>query len=216
MSIEGKIKIVEQNHMVIEKIPSGPFEANAYTVTCPHAGESILVDAPHGLEQLKHLLEELNLKMVLLTHGHFDHTASLENLAEHFKIPVAVHENDASSLTVIPGLYLDDGENISVGNITVEVMHTPGHTGGSLCFIAGDYVICGDTVFPGGPGKTSSPESFNRILHSIKDKIFTLPGDTLLLPGHGNYTTVKREKELFDSFEARGHQPGLYGDVTWI
>jgi len=92
---------------------------------------------------------------------------------------------------------LNDGDTVSFGNIKLEVLHTPGHTRGSLCFKAGQYLISGDTIFPGGPGKTRSPADLRRIIKSITDKIFVLPDDTQIYPGHGDSTILKKEKDEF-------------------
>jgi glyoxylase-like metal-dependent hydrolase (beta-lactamase superfamily II) len=95
-------------------------------------------------------------------------------------------------------------------------MHTPGHTPGSLCFRTGRYLISGDTIFPGGPGKTGSPAAFQEILKSITDKILPLDDDTLVYPGHGEKTVLKKEKEEFAIFSSRPHPPNLCGDVLWL
>jgi len=96
------------------------------------------------------------------------------------------------------------------------VLHTPGHTPGSLCFRVGRYLISGDTIFPGGPGRTSSPDDFKQIVKSITEKIFVLPDDTQIYPGHGNSTVLKNEKEEFAVFTSRPHEPNLCGEVLWL
>jgi len=96
------------------------------------------------------------------------------------------------------------------------VLHTPGHTPGSLCFRVGRYLISGDTIFPGGPGRTSSPDDFKQIIKSITEKIFVLPDDTQIYPGHGNSTVLKNEKEEFAVFASRPHEPNLCGEVLWL
>ena len=92
---------------------------------------------------------------------------------------------------------------------------TPGHTPGSLCFKAGKYLFAGDTVFPGGPGHTDSPEDFQQLLASITEKIFRLPDDTVVFPGHGEGTTVSKAKEEYAIFASKPHGTVVYGDVTW-
>ena len=94
-------------------------------------------------------------------------------------------------------------------------MHTPGHTPGSLCFYTKGYLISGDTLFPDGPGKTGSPADFRQIVESLRHKIFTLPEDTQVFPGHGNHTVLGKEKQAFETFSARPHDPNLCGDVLW-
>ncbi|MGB6339420.1 MAG: MBL fold metallo-hydrolase, partial [Candidatus Aminicenantaceae bacterium] len=102
------------------------------------------------------------------------------------------------------------------GNINLEVLHTPGHTPGSLCFIYDRYLFSGDTLFPAGPGRTSTPAAFEQIVRSLKEKIFPLPENTLIYPGHGASTILKKEKEEFAVFSSRTHPPNLCGDVLWL
>jgi len=96
------------------------------------------------------------------------------------------------------------------------VLHTPGHTPGSLCFLVGCYLISGDTIFPGGPGRTGSPDDFKQIINSITEKILVLPDDTQIYPGHGNSAVLKNEKEEFAVFCSRPHEPNLCGEVLWL
>ena len=105
---------------------------------------------------------------------------------------------------------------VSLGNLKFEVLYTPGHTQGSLCFRAGRYLISGDTIFPGGPGKTRSPAAFKQIIESITGKILVLPDDTQIYPGHGDSTVLKKEKDEFTIFSSRPHNPDLCGDVLWL
>ena len=112
-------------------------------------------------------------------------------------------------------MLLTDGEAITFGNIRLAVMHTPGHTPGSLCFFTEGYLISGDTLFPDGPGKTGSPSDFRQIVESLKNKIFVLPDDTQVFAGHGDHTVLGKEKQAFMAFSARPHDPNLCGDVLW-
>jgi hydroxyacylglutathione hydrolase len=111
---------------------------------------------------------------------------------------------------------LNDGDTISFGDLKLEVLHTPGHTPGSLCFKWVRHLISGDTIFPGGPGKTWSPRAFNQIIKSITEKILVLPDDTRIYPGHGDATVLKKEKDEFAVFSSRSHSPNLCGDVLWL
>ncbi len=113
-------------------------------------------------------------------------------------------------------MLLKDGDMITLGNLKIAVLHTPGHTPGSLCFKIIKYLIAGDTIFPGGPGKTWSPEDFKKIIASITGKILTLPDDTAIYPGHGDSTTVKKSKEEYAAFASRQHPDDLYGDILWL
>jgi len=145
-----------------------------------------------------------------------DHIGALSELQSKLEVPLAVHASDAKSLPSPPQILLNDGDTVSFGNIKLEVLHTPGHTPGSLCFRAGQYLISGDTIFPRGPGKTRSPADLKQIIKSITDKIFVSPDNTQIFPGHGNPTTLKKEKDEFAVFSSRPHDPNLCGDVLWL
>ena len=145
-----------------------------------------------------------------------DHVGALSELHSKLGVRVAAHPLDANNLPILPEILLSDNDVISFGNIELKVLHTPGHTPGSLCFVTGQYLIAGDTIFPGGPGKTSSPAHLEQIIQSITKKILILPDDTQVYPGHGESTVLKREKEEFAIFSSRTHEPNLCGDVLWL
>jgi glyoxylase-like metal-dependent hydrolase (beta-lactamase superfamily II) len=145
-----------------------------------------------------------------------DHLGALTELHSKLKVPLAVHALDAGNLQSSPEMLLGDGDTISWGNLKFEVLHTPGHTPGSLCFKVGRYLISGDTIFPGGPGKTRSPAALAQIIQSITEKIFVLPDETQIYPGHGEPTVIKKAKDEFAIFSSRPHDPNLCGDVLWL
>jgi glyoxylase-like metal-dependent hydrolase (beta-lactamase superfamily II) len=144
-----------------------------------------------------------------------DHTAALAELKSALDVPLAAHAADADRLPIPADMMLADGETITFGNIRLSVIHTPGHTPGSLCFYTEGYLISGDTLFPGGPGKTGSPADFRQIVESLKNKIFVLPDNTQVFAGHGDGTVLGKEKRAFEAFSARPHDPNLCGDVLW-
>ena len=209
------MNIVETDELLIKKLELGPFGTNCYIFVCRDTRDSILVDAPAEAGKIRSALEETKPRLILLTHGHMDHTGALEEMHSGLGVPLAAHPADSGNLPVKPDGELEDADVIPCGKVALRVLHTPGHTPGSLCFYMGEHLIAGDTIFPGGPGKTWSPEDLDCIIASITGKIFTLPGDTQILPGHGGTTTVAREKELYAAFAARPRDPGLCGDVTW-
>jgi hydroxyacylglutathione hydrolase len=189
---------------------------NCYIITCPQTGDSVLVDAPaEALEILKQL-KGTNPRYLLITHSHTDHVGALSDLKAKLRIPIGAHRLDAIGLSPRPDFLLDDGEEISFGNVSLKVLHTPGHTPGSLCFLIGKHLISGDTIFPGGPGKTESPGDLKKIIESITKKVFVLPDDTTIYPGHGNPTLVRKEKTELAIFSSRSHDPNLFGDVHWL
>jgi len=210
------VVVVKDDALQIEKLELGPFGTNAYIVICRQTGDSVLIDAPADASTIMERLKGTNPRYILLTHNHMDHLGALSELRSKLNVPLAAHAADANSLPSLPEMLLNDGDTVSFGNIKLEVLHTPGHTPGSLCFKAGQYLISGDTVFPGGPGKTGSPADLGRIIKSITDKIFVLPDDTQIYPGHGDSTTLKKEKDEFAVFSSRPHAPHLCGDVLWL
>ena len=209
------VTVIKNESIQMEKLELGPFGTNTYVVICQETKDSVVVDAPGQAGKIFKQLEGTNPKYILMTHDHMDHVGALSELKSELKVPVAAHAADAGNLPAPPDMVLKDGDVVSFGNIQLRVLHTPGHTPGSLCFLTGSTLISGDTIFPGGPGKTSSPAHFKQILESITTKIFALPDDTKVYPGHGDSTIVKKEKEAFEGFSSRPHDPNLCGDVLW-
>lgn len=209
--------VVEQNsHILVRKIETSPYGTNAYILVCQATQESVLIDAPGETEKIAAGLEGTNPTLILITHSHFDHTGALRELKGRLNIPVGAHPDDAERLPLKPDVYLNDGESVSFGRINLEVLHTPGHTPGSLCFIYDRYLFSGDTLFPAGPGRTSTHAAFKQIVKSLKEKIFVLPENTLVYPGHGASTILKKEKDEFAIFSSNTHSQNLYGDVLWL
>ena len=210
------VVMAKDDDIQIERLELGPFGVNAYIVTCQKTRDSVLIDTPAEADTIMDKLKGTNPKYILLTHSHMDHLGAFSELRSKLKVPVAAHALEAGNLPSPPDTLLSDGDTVSFGNIKFEVLHTPGHTPGGLCFKAGQYLISGDTIFPGGPGKTGSPAAFRQIIKSITEKIFVLPDDTQIYPGHGDSTVVKTAKEEFAAFSARPHNPNLCGDVLWL
>jgi hydroxyacylglutathione hydrolase len=208
--------VVEDNDIQIHRLELGPYGTNAYILVCQKTRDSVLIDTPAEADKIMDGLKDTNPKYILLTHDHADHLGAFSELRSELRVPVAMHALDTRNLPSPPEVLLDDGDTVSFGNIDLEVLHTPGHTPGSLCFKFGKYLIAGDTLFPGGPGKTGSPNHFRQIIKSITEKIFILPDDTQIYPGHGNSTVLKRAKEEFAIFSSRPHALNLYGDVLWL
>ncbi len=209
--------IVEKNDALrIDKIETSPFGTNAYIVVCEATGESALIDAPGDAEKIEERMEGTNPICLLITHRHRDHTGALQRLKHDLNIPVAAHREDADSMPVDAQMLLEDGNIISFGKVTLDVLHTPGHTPGSICLLTGNILLAGDTIFPGGPGKTSTPNDFRQIIQSLEQKIFILPDNVKIYPGHGEPTTVKKAKEEYAVFCAKSHDPNLCGNVLWL
>ena len=208
--------VAKDDALQIERLELGSFGTNAYIVICQKTGDSVLIDAPAEPSTIMDRLKSTNPKYILLTHNHMDHIGALAELRVGLKVPLAAHDLDARNLSSPPEILLSDGDTISLGNLKFEVLHTPGHTPGSLCFKVGCYLISGDTLFPGGPGKTGSPSDFRQIIKSITERILVLPDDMRLYPGHGDSTVLKKAKDEFAVFSSRPHNPDLCGDVLWL
>ncbi|MBA7608450.1 Hydroxyacylglutathione hydrolase GloC [subsurface metagenome] len=208
--------VAKDDALQIERLELGPFSTNAYIVVCRKKRDSILIDAPAEANTILEKLQGTNPRYILMTHNHMDHVGALSELHSRLKVPLAAHASDSARLSVTPEILLEDGNMVSVGDLTLEVLHTPGHTPDSLCFRLGHYLLSGDTIFTGGPGKTGSPAALKQIIESITEKIFILPDDTQIYPGHGDATVLKKEKEEFAVFSSRSHAPNLCGDIVWL
>jgi hydroxyacylglutathione hydrolase len=217
-------RVAKSEHLQIDRRTLGPINTtcdpncytNCYIITCPQTGDSVLVDAPAEAPEILRQLEGTNPRYILITHSHADHVGVLSELKSKLRIPVGVHALDAHGLCLQPDFFLHDGEEISFGNIRLKVIHTPGHTPGSVCFLIGKHLVSGDTIFPGGPGKTESPGDLTQIIESIHTRILVLPHETAIYPGHGDPTIVRKEKEEFAIFSSRSHDPDLFGDLLWL
>ena len=190
----------------IHQLVVGPMDNNVYVVRCTETGEAVLVDAANEHERLLELCHRLGVRRVLETHGHWDHIQAVPAVREA-GFDVGVTEADAGMLDGYDFL-VEDESVLEVGRLRVHAIHTPGHTPGSTCFrIEGaDVLLSGDTLFPGGPGNTSFPGGdFPTIIESIDRRLFaTLPPATLVLPGHGAFTTIGAEQPHLDEWVARG------------
>jgi glyoxylase-like metal-dependent hydrolase (beta-lactamase superfamily II) len=211
------MSVVEKDEILrIEKIETAPFGTNSYGVICQATGESVLIDAPGEAGKILDQMEGTRPTCILITHKHMDHTGALQRLKNEWAVPIAAHISDADNLPVEAEMLLEDGNIVSFGKVTLDVLHTPGHTQGSICLLTGNILLAGDTIFPGGPGKTTTPDDFRQIIRSLQRKIFVLPDDVKIYPGHGEGTTVKKAKQEFAVFSARSHDPDLCGDVLWL
>ena len=195
--------------------PLGPFANNAYVIADRGAGEAIVVDMPAQSERTLEAVSSLRVVAVLLTHTHPDHWAEYEKVKAATGAPVYCHPAEVLMPADRIDRPLTDGDRLAAGRNDVTVMHTPGHTPGSCCFLIGRYLISGDTLFPGGPGRTNSPQELQQTIASITERLYALPDDTLVLPGHGEGTTIGRSREEHAAFASRPHAADLCGDVTW-
>jgi hydroxyacylglutathione hydrolase len=204
--------------MIIDQIQISGFEIFCYILGDADSGEGIVIDPGGSTEMVLKRAEDRGIKKIKLivnTHSHVDHVAGNKQLQDATGAPIAIHELEADALanpnqamlmmfnakpSPVPAVLLKDGDNITFGNESVKVIHTPGHTVGGICLYWPGYVITGDTLFVGGVGRTDLPGgSFEVLQNSIKNILFALPDETIVLPGH-HYgptptSTIAREKK---------------------
>ncbi|HEY8543749.1 MAG TPA: MBL fold metallo-hydrolase [Acidimicrobiales bacterium] len=189
----------------IHKVVVGPVDNNVFVLRCKATGDAVLLDAANEHDRLLDLCRSLGVRQVLETHGHWDHIQAVPQLRDA-GYEVHVTAEDADMLPSYDQV-LEDDAVITVGELRLRTIHTPGHTPGSICFkLEGAPVLfSGDTLFPGGPGATKFPGGdFPTIIRSIEDRLFTLPPDTLVLPGHGADTTIGTERPHLQEWIDRG------------
>ncbi len=192
-----------------------PYDNDCYVLVCPETQESIIVDAPSSADQIAAAAQGTVVRCIVVTHRHGDHWGALADLAQLTAAPVAYHPAEAEGIPVSLDMPLADGQELQFGRQRARVIHTPGHTPGSVCLAVGDLLLSGDTLFPGGPGNTRSAQDLAQIIQSITEKLFVLPDATRLLPGHGVPSVLGDEKRAYAGFAARPHPVALHGDVTW-
>ncbi len=195
----------------------GPFGNNAYIIADDDSKEAVMVDMPAGSAPVVAAARDggWTVKAILLTHSHGDHWADYELVTSAIGAPVMAHEAERGVLGIRIHQAVEDGQEIAVGQFAMRAIHTPGHTPGSTCFIVGRYLLSGDTLFPGGPGRTRTPADFRQTVESISTRLLTLPDETAVLTGHGDGTTIARSKQEYAAFAAREKPADLCGDVTW-
>ncbi|MGE5597016.1 MAG: MBL fold metallo-hydrolase [Hyphomicrobiales bacterium] len=197
--------------------PAGAYGNNLYLVIDRASGEAAFIDAPDEPEKSVALAEEAGARptAILLTHSHFDHTGSIDALKARYGLRLYA---DAAEPWLKEG-QLDEpvshGQEITVGNLTLRALSVPGHTPGSTTYVIGKHAFVGDTLFPGGPGRTQSPADLQQEIASIREKLYRLPYDTRIYPGHGPTTTIGASKNEYEAFAAREHPADLHGDVLW-
>lgn len=200
----------------IKKLEVQPFGTNCYIVVCPQTNEGVVIDAPGEAPRIVAEMGDVKVRRLIITHTHLDHLGAFQELRDEMGASAAVHHLEASALPSPPDVTLEDGDEIRFGSVMLKVLHTPGHTPGGVCLVTGRHLFSGDTLFPGGPGKTRDAAAFEQIVKSITDKLFVLPDDTIVHPGHGDDAVLGEEKEKFAVFSSRPRPVGLCGDVLWL
>lgn len=199
--------------MIIHTFPVGAFQVNCYVVADEATREGVLVDPGDEVAAVLGFVrrEGLKIRAILLTHGHVDHVMRAQEFKESLGVPICAHPadrpliagapQDALRFGLAPGPVaevdqdLGDGQDFQAGPLTFQVLHVPGHTPGGVALVLGGCAFTGDTIFAGAVGRTDLPGGDRRQLErSIRTRIYTLPEDTVLYPGHGPATTVGEEK----------------------
>jgi len=194
-------------------IPAGIYAANCYLVYSEDTKEAIVIDPGGDVDDIMEKINELELdiKYIVLTHGHGDHIGGVQELKTIVNAPVAIHSKDEhmlrdgdenlsshmamGTIELNADILLEDGDQITFGDLVVDVIHTPGHTLGGISLKIGDNIFTGDTLFAGSIGRTDfAGGSYEDIINSIKTKILVYSDSTIIYPGHGPSSSIKREK----------------------
>jgi len=200
--------------LTITKISVGPMDNNAYLLVCRSTNEALLIDAANDHERLSDLLghtpDRPRLRTIVTTHQHADHWQALGALAGAHGSNTVAHELDAAVLPVPPDVLVDHGDTINVGEVPLSIIHLRGHTPGSIAVLYDDpaghpHLFTGDSLFPGGVGKTTSTDNFASLINDVEDRLFAvLPDDTWFYPGHGDDSTLGKERPSLAEWRARG------------
>ncbi len=199
---------------IIACITVGDFEENCYLFACPHTKEAVIIDPGDEPERILAQIRELQIipRYILNTHGHIDHICAIDAVSQVYPVPLAIHPADVPMYTDErsaamfgrkaplvkrkPDILLQEGQRITFGTLSLEVLHTPGHTPGGVCLVCPTYcVFSGDTLFYRSIGRTDLPGgNYEQIVASIRTKLYTLDDDLAVFPGHGEPTTIEEEK----------------------
>lgn len=189
--------------MEVKKFSVGPFDNNVYVVRCSATDQALIVDGAADPQRILDEVAGATVVGIVQTHSHPDHVQALPDLVASLGAPVFAHPSDARGVPV-DTKPLNGAMTLKVGTIDIEVLATPGHTPGGLCFLARGHLFSGDTLFPGGPGNTGGKrQAFIEVMRSV-DRLFELPDETRVSPGHGLDTTIGRERPYVETWRARG------------
>jgi glyoxylase-like metal-dependent hydrolase (beta-lactamase superfamily II) len=196
--------------LVLRKRSVSEMHNNVYLLGCARTGHALLVDAADDAPLIRALTDGFSAVAVVQTHGHWDHVRAWDALREDPGLEVWGHEGDLDLYPHAPDRLLTDGQELAIGDLRIEVLHVPGHTPGSLVLAvrgaSADWLVTGDTLFPGGPGNTSGDAAAHRlIMDGLEHRIFArFDDDTRVLPGHGDMTSLGQERPHLDEWRSRG------------
>ncbi|SFU05307.1 Glyoxylase, beta-lactamase superfamily II [Geodermatophilus amargosae] len=211
VEVGGPADVRELPGLTISKIAVSEMANNAYLLQCTATGQALLVDAAAEPETLHRLVGGADLRTVVTTHGHWDHHRALPDVVAATGAQTVAHAADAGDLPVPVDRTVAHGDTVAVGEQELEVVHLRGHTPGSIALVwrgggdAGTHVFTGDSLFPGGPGRTTSPEDFHSLMDDLEQRIFeALDDSTWFYPGHGKDSTLGAERIHLEEWRARG------------
>jgi glyoxylase-like metal-dependent hydrolase (beta-lactamase superfamily II) len=205
----GPAAVRELGALTVTKVSVGPMDNNAYLLRCRHDGSQVLIDAANDASRLLEVIGPDGLTAVVTTHRHQDHWQALTEVVNATGAASLAHADDAAGIPVVTQ-QLHEGDTVAVGDCTLEVIHIVGHTPGSIVLLYRDpsgtaHLWTGDSLFPGGPGRTTNPTEFDSLMTDLETKVFgRLPDDTWFYPGHGRDSTLGKERPAIPEWRARG------------
>ena len=209
VEVGGPAQVRELPGLTLGKLAVSEMANNAYLLRCTETGEALLIDAAADPDALLALIGDADLRTVVTTHGHWDHHRALPEVVQATGAQTVAHAADAADLPVPVGRTVEHGDTVTVGRHALEVVHLRGHTPGSIALILradgpGTHVFTGDSLFPGGPGRTTNPNDFTSLMDDLEARIFPLPDDTWFYPGHGKDSTLGAERPHLGEWRERG------------
>ncbi|MGJ5828902.1 MBL fold metallo-hydrolase [Streptomyces ossamyceticus] len=209
VKVGGPADVHELPDLMISKVAVGPMDNNAYLLRCRATDEQLLIDAANDAGTLLTLIGDDGIASVVTTHQHGDHWQALAEVVAATGARTYAGRDDAEGIPVPTDVLVNDGDTIRVGRVELTARHLVGHTPGSIALVYDDphghpHVFTGDCLFPGGPGRTTRPEDFASLMSGLEAKVFVLPDETWIYPGHGNDTTLGAERPHLGAWHERG------------
>ncbi|MCP4965163.1 MAG: MBL fold metallo-hydrolase [bacterium] len=193
----------QNDEIGIHKAEVGTFGNNTYVVACKRTMESFIVDAAADADLVIATAQGTNPLAILTTHGHADHVGAATEVAKRLDIPIRLSELDKEICPISIDEFMTSGR-LDLGKASIQLVPTPGHTPGSTSIVTAGAVLTGDTLFPGGPGATRFPYSdFDQMMDSLDRELFSLPDETIVMPGHGLDTTIGTERPALPDWRTR-------------